>query len=193
MTEDRPNIFDICKEISAKLSSLPEEEKGRALRWVAESLGVSLSSAAVPSSPSHQRQEAASDRAIGPSPVPAKDIRAFIEEKCPTSDVQYAVVVAYYYRFEAPEPERHETITPELLQKSTRLAGRKRFEKPRVPLNNAVTLGYLDRADKGQFSINAVGENLVAMTLPGKSEETAKKRKTKERSPGKASKSKISN
>jgi len=34
-------------------------------------------------------------------------------------------------------------------------------------LNNAVALGYLDRAGRGEFKLNAVGENLVAMTLPG--------------------------
>ena len=34
-------------------------------------------------------------------------------------------------------------------------------------LNNAHTLGLLDRgAEKGTYSINSVGENLVAMTLP---------------------------
>jgi len=28
-------------------------------------------------------------------------------------------------------------------------------------------MGYLDSVDRGRFAVNSVGENLVAMTLPG--------------------------
>jgi hypothetical protein len=97
----------------------------------------------------------------------APDIKSFIATKNPKSDVQYAAVVAYYYRFEAQESDRKESITSEVLQQSTRLAGRKRLEKPIMTLNNAKNLGYLDSAARGEFRINTVGENLVAMTLPG--------------------------
>jgi hypothetical protein len=38
---------------------------------------------------------------------------------------------------------------------------------PNKTLNNAKGLGYLDSPERGQFTINTVGENLVAMTLPG--------------------------
>jgi hypothetical protein len=39
---------------------------------------------------------------------------------------------------------------------------------PNKTLNNAHGHGLLDRAgDRGAFRINSVGENLVAMTLPG--------------------------
>jgi len=39
---------------------------------------------------------------------------------------------------------------------------------PTSTLNNALRSGYLDKGSKrGTFRINAVGENLVAMTLPG--------------------------
>jgi hypothetical protein len=36
-------------------------------------------------------------------------------------------------------------------------------------------LGYLDSSERGKFSINSVGENLVAMTLPGGEAENKKR------------------
>lgn len=75
--------------------------------------------------------------------------------------------MAYYYRFEAPAEERKDTITSEVLQESTRLAGRNRLTKPVMTLNNSKNLGYLDPVGRGSFKINTVGENLVAMALPG--------------------------
>jgi hypothetical protein len=60
------------------------------------------------------------------------------------------------------------------LQNAGRQARGFGFKKPVVTLNNAVALGYFDRAGRGAFKLNAVGENLVAMTLPGG--ETSKRR-----------------
>jgi hypothetical protein len=50
---------------------------------------------------------------------------------------------------------------------------------PTQTLRNAKTLGYLDGTSPGEFGINSVGENLVAMTLPGNSEAAVRGRKTK--------------
>jgi hypothetical protein len=106
-----------------------------------------------------------------PPPPPAAgtstSIKAFIAEKRPRSDVQYAAAVAYYYRFEASEAEKKEQIGSDDLQESTRKAGRERFANPLQTLSNAHKLGLLDRgSERGTFLINSVGENLVAMTLP---------------------------
>jgi hypothetical protein len=96
------------------------------------------------------------------------DIKTFISNKQPRRDVQFAAAVAYYYRFEAPQAERKDAINKDDLQEATRRAGRERLGNPLQTLNNAHTLGLLDRgSDKGTFTINSVGENLVAMTLPG--------------------------
>ena len=45
---------------------------------------------------------------------------------------------------------------------------------PGKTLNNAKSLGYLDSSSPGEFTINSVGENLIAMTLPGGGEVKAK-------------------
>jgi len=112
------------------------------------------------------------------------DIKSFVAAKAPKSDVQYAATVAYYYRFEAPPERRRHTIDGDALQEAARLAGRPRLSNPRATLNNAKTLGYLDSTSPGEFGINSVGENLVAMALPGNGEagargKTKKAKKTK--------------
>ena len=97
----------------------------------------------------------------------ATDIKTFMGEKKPRNDVQYAAAVAYYYRFEAPPAEKKEAVNKDDLQEATRKSGRDRFANPLQTLNNAHTLGLLDRGpEKGTFVINSVGENLDAMTLP---------------------------
>lgn len=100
------------------------------------------------------------------------DIKAFTEAKAPKSDQQFAAVVAYYYQFEASEAERKDTIDAGTLTNAARLVGRKRPPKPNITLANAKNAGYLDSAERGHFKISTVGENLVAVTLPGGSPET---------------------
>src|SRR5205823_4680019 len=93
----------------------------------------------------------------------------------PRSDVQFAATVAYYYRFLAPEPERKAVISEGDLLDACRKVGRERPTQPYMTLANAFNAGLLDRPEKGVFSINAVGENLVAMTLPTDSATQLKK------------------
>ncbi|MHB1195001.1 MAG: hypothetical protein ACYC6F_18415 [Longimicrobiales bacterium] len=173
--------FDIGKSIFDQLRSLPPDRQQRVLRWVGEALGVTstpltdqtLPAAAALVAPAVQAQ------APQPAPGPATDIKTFIAGKAPKSDQQFAAAVAYFYRFEAPPAERREAINGDLLQEAARLAGRKRFSNPRNTLNNAKGAGYLDGISPGEFSINSVGENLVAMTLPGGTESPARPIKRK--------------
>jgi hypothetical protein len=164
-----PDDFEVGKAIFEKLKDLPPERQQRVLRWVAEGLGVPVASAG--SGISEQWIRTA-PTAQGPQSMPLenlapKDIKSFMGEKNPRSDVQFAAAVAYYYRFEAPPAQRRDTIDAKLLQEATRLVGRARFANPRFTLNNAKSQGYLDASARGEFSINTVGENLVAMALPG--------------------------
>jgi hypothetical protein len=100
-----------------------------------------------------------------------------VAAKAPKSDQQFAATVAYYFRFEASPAERRDSINGELLQGATRLAGRNRLANPHYTLKNAKAAGYLDSISRGEFTINSVGENLVAMTLPSGKDTSAKKRK----------------
>jgi hypothetical protein len=165
--------FDTAKAIFEKLKDVPAERRKRILSWVAEGLGVELRQPA----PAHNPQPPAH-----PPPPPAPpaaqggtDIKTFVAAKAPKSDMQFAATVAYYYRFEAPPAQRHDSINGISLQEATRLAGRARMSNPNKTLNNAKTAGYLDSESAGEFTINSVGENLVAMTLPGGGAPTGKR------------------
>lgn len=182
--------FLAAEEIKGILRGRDKGEQERIIRWVSESLDLTIgpSKAKPDHAPAHHpsptppvgsaptRHPASADR--------AKDIRSFVQEKQPKSDVQFVVVVAYYYSFMAPGSERKEAITSDDLQTAARLAQRSVFKTPSQPLNNSVGMGYMDRAGRGEYRLNAVGENLVAMTLPGtgtggeNGRRPAKKRKT---------------
>ena len=69
---------------------------------------------------------------------------------------------------EAPQADKKRAISKDDLQEACRKAGRERLANPGQTLRNAHQLGLLDKGEEpGSFSINTVGENLVAMTLPG--------------------------
>jgi hypothetical protein len=178
--------FMAAKKIKAILSGREKPEQERIVRWVSESLGIGV----LGSGTSPQAQHAPPAQASTSSHVQAhpglgsgrpKDIKVFVEEKQPKSDMQFAAVVAYFHRFEVPQANQKEAITSEDLQDAARLSGRSRFRSPTVPLNNAVNQGYLDRAGRGTYRVSAVGENLVAMTLPGTGGEAHKSRPSRKR------------
>ena len=166
--------FDAAKAVAEQLKDMEKERQQRILRWVAESLSLDLGIAPA----TDRRTGETSIVPGGATPLrtdaqqahrherPA-DIKSFVDSKSPKSDVQFAAVVAYFYRFEASAESRKDFIDAQVLQEAARLTGRRRSPSSLATLNNAKKLGYLDSADRGQFQINSVGENLVAMTLPG--------------------------
>jgi hypothetical protein len=162
--------FLAAEDIKEILRGREKAEQERIVRWVSESL--ELSGAAVRPRPEHSHPTA--NAAQDPEPARpsqdtarTKDIRSFAQEKQPKNDIQFVAVVAYYYRFVSPEGDRKDAITSGDLQTAARLAQRAVFKTPSVTLNNAVQQGYMDRAARGAYRVNAVGENLVSMTLPG--------------------------
>ncbi len=87
------------------------------------------------------------------------------------------------------QAERKDAINKDDLQEATRKAGRERFGNPLQTLSNAHILGLLDKgSEKATYTINSVGENLVAMTLPGDGK-TSSRLQAKKRAPKKFSKS----
>lgn len=161
--------FLAAEEIKAILHGRDKNEQERIIRWVGESLGIAGGSIAsqAPILP-HPHTPSAAVQTPQPSGTGQReDIKSFVTEKSPKSDVQFAAVTAYFYRFEVSQAERKEVILPQDLQDAGRQARGFGFKKPLVTLNNAVALGYFDRGGRGEFKLNAVGENLVAMTLPG--------------------------
>lgn len=177
-THSQSDDFDIAKGIFDQLKDLPTERQQRVLRWISEGLGISP---ALP--PQAGAGASAFSSALGApvisaaTTVEATDIKTFIYAKAPKSDNQFAAAVAYFYRFESPPAARRDSINGDALQEATRLAGRKRLANPNTTLNNAKKAGYLDSTSPGAFTINSVGENLVAMTLPGGAEPSGARRR----------------
>ena len=158
------NDFDVAKKVADLLNPIGKERQQKILRWVAENFEVAIAAAPAAAAPD---QPAGSQGRGQITPTPrATNIKSFVDAKNPKSDNQFAAVVAYYYAFEAPPDERRETITADLLRDAARLAQRKRLGTPSMTLAHAKSRGYLDAADRGQYRINSVGENLVAMALP---------------------------
>jgi hypothetical protein len=104
------------------------------------------------------------------SPSKQIDIRSFKEEKNPTSASQMACVVAFYLQELAPQTERKNSISAADLTKYFKQAGFKLPSAMNQLLLDAKSSGYLDSTSaKGEYSLNAVGYNLVAHNLPKKS------------------------
>jgi hypothetical protein len=161
--------FIAAEEIKAILGGRDINEQSRIIRWVSESLGLAAPNSTPaapihPASPASIVQMGAQHLNVGGGRQ--KDIKTFVNEKSPKSDVQFAAVAAYFYRFECAEAARKNIIVPKDLDDAGRQARGYSFKNALTTLNNAVALGYFDRGGKGEFKLNAVGENLVAMTLP---------------------------
>jgi len=99
--------------------------------------------------------------------TPQMDIRTFKEQKVPTSASQMACVVAYYLQELAPDKERKDTVNIKDLEKYFKQA---KFRLPKTIkqlLPDSRASGYFESAaGKGEYSLNAVGYNLVAHNLP---------------------------
>jgi len=178
-THAQSDDFDIAKGIFEQLKDLPAERQQRVLRWIAEGLGVPPVGPPTPYGGGTPPLPAGGGTPSPPAGGGAgpSNIKSFVAAKAPKSDQQFAATVAYYFRFEASPAERRDSINGELLQGATRLAGRNRLANPHYTLKNAKAAGYLDSISRGEFTINSVGENLVAMTLPSGKDTSAKKRK----------------
>lgn len=176
--------FEAAKTIVETIKTFDPKDQEMIFRWAAESLGIAgpiavSNPASPPSSPHvplpHQGAHAQPGGQSGTAST--QNIKTFVTAKSPKSDVQFAATIAYYYQFLAPPAERKTSITQEDLLDACRKADRQRPPNPYQTLNNAFHLGLLDRPEKGTFSINSVGENLVAMTLPGDASVPAPKKR----------------
>lgn len=169
--KDTKDDFEAVRTLVEALTPFDENDQERIIRWAREKLGL----AAGPSLSTLPPKPAAVAE-FSPTPDTAnrrsaRDIKSFIAEKDPKNDKQLAAVVAYFYAFEAPESQRKASITASDVVEACRLANKHRPSRPAQTLINAAHSGLLDKAEEtGAYKLNAVGENLVAMALPGGSE-----------------------
>ncbi|NGZ97377.1 MAG: hypothetical protein CV089_14885 [Nitrospira sp. WS110] len=159
-----PDDFEAVRRVIEALEPFDAKERERIIRWATEKLGM----VAAPPAPG----PAAVNLPLRPDVLmhaTPKDIKAFVLQKNPRSDNQLAAVVAYYHHFEALPAERKESIGKDDLIDACRKSDRKRPKRPQQVLVNTYHAGLLDKAGAaGQYRLNSVGENLVAMVLPEK-------------------------
>jgi hypothetical protein len=173
---DKTDDLDAVRKLTEVLSTFGAGDQERIIRWAREKLGLPTQ---VPDREGSARTSAADETSGREESSGAKDIRSFVTEKNPTSDNQFAATVAHYYRFVAPQAARKDFITADDLQQACRLTGRNRLPRPAQTLINAHTNGLLDKgANRGEYVISTVGENLVAVSLPGNAPGAIPRRRT---------------
>jgi hypothetical protein len=182
--------LEAVRGIITALEAFPAADQERIIRWAREKLGLSSGAPAPQRSSEKLSASPSASATTQTASEQTKDIKTFVQAKNPQSDRQFAATVAYYYRFEAPDLEKKESITADDLQEATRKVGRDRLVKPAQTLINAHAQGLLDKAtERGAYAINTVGENLVAMALPGGSAPgNSTSRRRPRRNPTKAAK-----
>ncbi|MEW5800277.1 MAG: hypothetical protein AB1728_14860 [Bacteroidota bacterium] len=91
----------------------------------------------------------------------------FYSQKKPTSDIQAAALVAFFYSEIAEQEERSSFVDAEILKKGFKACNHPMPDKIDQTLRNAKNYGYLDSAGEiGKFKLTPTGFNLVAHSLP---------------------------
>jgi hypothetical protein len=102
--------LEAVRLIAETLEAFSNDERERILRWVREKLGMITVADA-----GHRTPPPPAGAGVG-APTGAqtgsgkKDLKTFVADKNPRGDNQMSAVVAYYYRFVAPEDQRKESI-----------------------------------------------------------------------------------
>lgn len=154
-------------KIVAELHGMSPENQSLALQFATQELRLTPQTAHVAALPVPNSPHSPLGHAAPVAPGQPTDIKAFTAAKAPQSDQQFAAVVAYYYQFEARPSERKELIDAATMKEAARLAARPQVKRWETTLHNAARAGYLSLAGKASFKLSPVGENLVAITLPG--------------------------
>src|SRR5882672_8164431 len=151
---DKLDDLDAVRTVIDTLSKFDVDTQERVLRWAREKLGlkaVAPPAALTDSSAKYPAAPVMGD-AISFHKGRTTDIKTFVASKNPSSNNEFTATVAYYYRFEAPEAERKESITAEDLQEACRQCARDRLTKPSQTLVNACYAGLIDKAsDRGAY------------------------------------------
>lgn len=171
MSSEKDDL-EAVRALVQTLEPFKNEDRTRIIRWASEKLGISgghtTQATTMQTAGSGSAASATQTTTGTQKSFHSTDIKTFVANKAPQSDRHLAAVIAYYYAFEAPESERNEAIGSDELIDACRKAGVHRPTNPGQTLRNACFAGFIDKAaDRGKYKINSVGENLVAMVLPG--------------------------
>lgn len=133
--------LEAVRLLADTLQPFTGEERERIIRWARERLGMvptAAPSGATPAEPSPI--ETPGKPAATQPAANGADIKSFVTQKAPKSDVHFAATVAYYHHFMAPTGQRKDSITKEDLVEACRQVPRKRPKRPAQVLVNAIRM-----------------------------------------------------
>ena len=157
-----------AQKIVAELQGMSPENQSLAVQFAMQTLRLAPPTAHAAATPPRDHQYDPRAHAAAGSLGQSTDIKSFTSAKSPQSDQQFTAVVAFYNQFEANPSERKNVIDAATMKEAARLAGWPQVERWTMTLTNAKNAGYLNTAGRGKYTLSSVGENLVAITLPGK-------------------------
>jgi hypothetical protein len=166
----------------AALKPLTAESRLHVLDFVVKKFAIPLQITQDPILPAGSIAPATANvQVLAPAPAPAPprvvDIRSFANEKQPKTVNEKVALIAYYLAQLAQEGERRDYLISDDIKKYFVQAG---FELPSAPagvtLIHAKNAGYLNASERGQYTLNAVGHNLVAHKLPYSQGSVSKRR-----------------
>ena len=88
--------LEAVRILAETLQSFASDDRERIIRWAREKLGMTTSAASALGSRVETTSDAPRDAVLTGSQG-AVDIKKFVTEKAPKSDVQFAATVAYFY------------------------------------------------------------------------------------------------
>lgn len=173
MSDKKMTLGQSIDQVISALEPLDKGARQTAINAACEHLGIIPPNVAERTPPLNAPLTNTQTPLISPVPTPPSkkpiDIRTLKEEKSPVSASQMACVVAYYLQELAPEKDRKNTVNAKDLEKYFKQA---KFDLPKTIsqlLPDSRAAGYFDSATgRGEYSLNAVGYNLVAHNLPKK-------------------------
>ena len=169
----RDDDINAFRKVIEALERFSREQQGQILRWVVDKLNLSVLRESTLAEDVSPRKPLIQPNIRQAETYPTTDVRSFVQSKNPTTDVHFAATVSYYYRFVASRELRKDAITADDFVEACRQVNRKLPNVPQQTLRNAFHAGFFDRDKAGEFRLNNVGENLVAMALPADAEHAA--------------------
>jgi hypothetical protein len=164
MAEHIDKEIEAIKAVLLALEPLPAEVRVSVLGYVLQRLQIVLTPSTQISTTGASGTIASAGTRDEPQTLPAH-IKILKEQKKPRSANEMAALVAYFLANVAPTAERKNRIMAKDIENYFKIA-QFPLTKTQFTLPNASKAGYLDAVGDGEYTLNAVGHNLVVHSLP---------------------------
>lgn len=182
MNEQVEKEIEAIKTVLNALDPLDEETRANVLEYVLKKLKLDIGQLSSSGQGAIPETGGSPQNSNSESETPIH-IEKFKELKQPKTDMEMAVLVAYYLQYVAPPEEKKLVLSNDDLDTYFKIANYPIPGGMIHLLKNTKNAGYLDQAAHGQYKLNAVGYNLVKHNMPRT--DPGKNRKRKKRASNK--------